>query len=266
MLVHLPGRRLARHEFFDERPCANAGAQVGTVRPTMSPLLDRQRGAELHGPPEERAEDTHRALPAEVEPRRARFRHPAQDREPRLRRRAEEAVEERALLIGRLGQRQAPGLDPSVARDPEREAGLIGADLKPGDAADRLAGRIGAGRIRHRARLAEHDGRARAGRRAGTANRGDRPSTARQTARRVATTPRLERFGIRRRRVTAGTAVSRPGAPIRPPGARSRTEPGSRLRSRGRGGRRWSGPRSCQRSRDRGRSPGRRSSGRGRGT
>ena len=226
--------------------------------------MDRQRGTELDGPPEERAEDPHRALPAEVEPRRVRFRDPAQDREPRLRRRAEEAVEERALLVGRLGQRQRPGLDLAVARDSERQARLVGADLEPGDAADRLArrsGQEGSGVVGVWPRTTScwslvaapapptEATTITAGRPSGATHHPALGKVRHSTAK-----------GNRRR---GGPAARRP---IRPPVARSRSGPGSLLRSRARGGRRWSGPRSCLPSRARGRSPGRRSSGRGRGT
>src|SRR4029077_11843274 len=71
----------------------------------------------------------------------------AQDRRPRLGRGAEEAVEEGALLAGRLRQSQGPCLHLAVPSHPEGQAALIGADLESGYAADRLAGQLRAGRV-----------------------------------------------------------------------------------------------------------------------
>ena len=182
VLVHLPGSRLARQAFLAGRFWAKAGAQVGIGEADDVALFDRQRGAELDRLAEVGAEHVDRALAAQVVAGRVGAGDAAQDRQARLGRSAEEAVEEGALLAGRLGQGQRPGLDLAVLRGTRKgRLDLVGADLEAGDAADRLAGQLRAGRVGHGRGAAEHDGRARAGRGAGaggvaTRARGSRPA------------------------------------------------------------------------------------------
>src|SRR6185295_5116260 len=89
-----------------------------------------QVGAELDGLAEVGAEDVHRALGAQRVDGRVAADLAAQDREARLRRRAEEAVEEGALAAGRLREGEGPGLDRARAPHAEGELALAGADLK----------------------------------------------------------------------------------------------------------------------------------------
>ena len=150
------GRGWRARRWSTGRFWAKVGAQVGTVMPTMSPF-DLQRGAEFDGLAEVGAEDLDRALGAQVVAGRVGAGDAPEDRQARLRRGAEEAVEEGALLVGRLRQGQGPGLDRAAVPDQEGRLGLAVADLEAGDAAHRLAGQLGAGGVGDRRGLSEHD-------------------------------------------------------------------------------------------------------------
>ena len=195
-LVHLPGSRLARQTLLALRPCEKAGAQVGTVIADDVALLHLQVGAELDRLAEVGAEHVDRALAAQVVARRVGAGDAAQDRQARLRRRAEEAVEEVALAVGRLGQGQRPGLDRARPRDPEGQLGLAVADLEAGDAADRLAGQRRAGRVGRRSRLRRARRSSSRPSRRRRSSRAARPTRTRQAAARIATATLRRHFAL----------------------------------------------------------------------
>ena len=160
MLVHLPGSRLARQAFLADRPWAKAGAQVGTVRPTMSPFSTGSEAPNLTVWPEVGAEHVDRALAAQVVARRV-----GAGTRRRIARRASGGVpkkplkKERWLLVGWARVSVQDLTLPSRGTRNGRLV-LVGADLEAGDAADRLAGRLGAGGVGRRRGLAEDDRRA----------------------------------------------------------------------------------------------------------
>ena len=157
-LVQVPGARLARQTLLDGEFLGEGRGPGRHGDADDVALFDLQRGAELDRLAEVGAEDLDRALAAQVVAGRVGAGDAPQDRQARLRRGAEEAVEEGALLVGRLGQGQGPGLDRAGVGDQEGRAGLAVADLEAGDAADRLAGQPRAGGVRDGRGLAEHHG------------------------------------------------------------------------------------------------------------
>ena len=114
------GSRLARQTLLAVRSCANAGPRSDGDADDVA-RFDFEVGAETDRLPQVRREDLDRSLPPQVVAGRVGAADAAEDRQARLRRGAEEAVEEGPLAAGRLRQGQRPGSDLAVVGDEERQ-------------------------------------------------------------------------------------------------------------------------------------------------